>query len=103
MKTQTEIRPAEQNGVSIGQGLFATTAIRKGEDILIVEAPLVALVEEKQLSTICSGCFDTGQPGSIDADDSEPVKACVRCHVVHYCGKVGVTPPLYKNMEIQIQ
>jgi hypothetical protein len=85
---RTEVRPAEQNGISIGLGVFATTDIKKSADIVVLDQPPIALVEEKQLKNICSGCYDVGKGGSIDNRRPGLVKACVRCKVVSYCDKV---------------
>jgi SET and MYND domain-containing protein len=84
----TEVRPAKQNDISIGLGVFATTDIKKGADVLVINTPIVALVEQKQLQTICSGCFDTSKAASIDNRRPGLVKACARCKVVYYCDKV---------------
>ncbi|EED16036.1 SET and MYND domain protein, putative [Talaromyces stipitatus ATCC 10500] len=84
---RTEVRPAEQNGVPIGQGVFATIDVKKGADVLVVDNPLIALVEEAQLQNICSGCYDTSKAGSIDNRRPDLVKACTRCKVVYYCDK----------------
>ncbi|GAM38764.1 SET and MYND domain protein [Talaromyces pinophilus] len=84
---RTEVRPAEQNGISIGLGVFATTDIKKSADIVVLDQPPIALVEEKQLKNICSGCYDVGKGGSIDNRRPGLVKACVRCKVVSYCDK----------------
>ncbi len=43
---RTEVRPAEQNGISIGLGVFATTDIKKSADIVVLDQPPIALVEE---------------------------------------------------------
>lgn len=85
---RTEVRPAEQNGISIGLGVFATFDIKKGADVLVLDQPPIALVEEKQLKNICSGCYDVGKGGSIDNRRPGLVKACVRCKIVSYCDKV---------------
>lgn len=84
----TEVRPAKQNDIPIGLGVFAKTNIKKGADVLVINTPMVALVEQKQLERICSGCFDTSKASSIDNIRPGLVKACVRCRVVHYCDKV---------------
>jgi SET and MYND domain-containing protein len=89
---RTEVRPAKQDGISIGFGVFATTDIVKGADVLILDQPPIALVEEKQLKNICSGCYDTSQGRSIDNRRPGLVKACVRCKVVSYCDKVLLFP-----------
>ncbi|OKL56951.1 hypothetical protein UA08_07822 [Talaromyces atroroseus] len=86
IKTQTRIAPAtDTNGQRIGNGLFATGNIHKGDDVLIVDAPFVAAVEEKLLKRVCSGCFDTSRPGKVDVQGL--VRGCVRCKVVYYCDK----------------
>ena len=85
---RTEVRLAKQNGISIGLGVFAKTNIPKNNDILVLEQPAIALVEEKQLQNICSGCYDVGIGGSIDSRRPGLVKACVQCKVVYYCNKV---------------
>ena len=83
-----EVRPATQDGISIGLGVFAKTDLVKGKEILVLDDPPIALLEEKQLKTICSACFDTSEGGSIDIRKTWLVKACVRCKVVYYCDKV---------------
>lgn len=85
---RTEVRPAEQNGISIGLGVFAKTDIPKNNDVLVLDQPAIALLEEKQLQKICSGCYDVGKGGSIDNRRPGLVKACVGCKVVYYCDKV---------------
>jgi hypothetical protein len=85
----TRIAPAtDSTGADIGNGLFATTHINKGSDILTVDTPFVAVLEEKLLKRVCSGCFDTPRPGKIESHEPGLVKACVRCKVVSYCDKV---------------
>lgn len=85
---KTRLARASQNGVDMGMGLFATDGISKGANILTIDEPFVAVLEEKQLKDICSACFDGPEPSKIDYPPGT-VKACTRCRVVSYCDKVG--------------
>lgn len=85
---RTQVRPAEQNGISIGKGVFATVDIDRLGDVLVIDQPLFALLEKDKLDELCSGCFEIWEPSAIEEEHFERPKACSKCKVVHYCSKV---------------
>lgn len=80
----TKTKSAATDGM--GKGLFATTNINTGEDVVRISSPFVAVLNTPQLDDTCSGCL-----GKRHAFKDKPVdlKACVGCQVVKYCDKVN--------------
>lgn len=85
--TKTTPSPAP-NG--LGTGLFASSDIHTGEDILRISSPFVAVLDTPRLSDTCSGCFGKRQLNA-DADQAD-LKACTGCQVVKYCDRVSLMP-----------
>lgn len=78
--TNTTSGPAP-NGM--GTGLFASSDIRTGEDVVKISSPFVAVLDTPRLEDTCSGCFGKKQLVSDQVD----LKACTGCQVVKYCDK----------------
>ncbi|KAJ5242916.1 uncharacterized protein N7469_001243 [Penicillium citrinum] len=76
--TRTESRASE----GMGNGLFATSDIRVGEDVLHAKVPFVAVLDTARLDDTCSGCF-----GKRQMDIGAELKACTGCRVVKYCDR----------------
>ncbi|RAL11665.1 S-adenosylmethionine-dependent methyltransferase [Aspergillus homomorphus CBS 101889] len=72
---------AAPNG--LGRGLFATTDIAPGQDVLNVRTPFVAVLDTHQLGEVCSGCFGRRQ---LENEDRR-LKGCTGCQIVKYCDK----------------
>ncbi|PYH47591.1 S-adenosylmethionine-dependent methyltransferase [Aspergillus saccharolyticus JOP 1030-1] len=68
----------------LGRGLFATTNVAAGADVLHVSTPFVAVLDTHQLGQICSGCFGRRQ---LD-DEDRRLRGCTGCQVVKYCDKI---------------
>ena len=81
VETKTVPRPAP-NGM--GNGLFATTNIKPGEDVLHIKTPFVAILDSPRLEDTCAGCF-----GKRQMDTGNELKACTGCRVVKYCDRVS--------------
>lgn len=79
--TNTVSRPAPNE---MGNGLFASTAIKTGEDVLHVQTPFVVVLDSPRLQDTCSGCF-----GKRQLDSGTELKACTGCRAVKYCDRVG--------------
>ncbi|GMF77823.1 unnamed protein product [Aspergillus oryzae] len=73
----------------LGRGLFASTTIKVGEDVLNITSPFVAVLDTPRLSDTCSGCLGSGP-----FHHSGPLKNCTGCKVVKYCDRVYT--PCYK-------
>lgn len=67
----------------LGRGLFASTTIKVGEDVLNITSPFVAVLDTPRLSDTCSGCLGSGP-----LHHSGPLKNCTGCKVVKYCDRV---------------
>ena len=80
--TRTEPRASE----GMGNGLFATSDIKVGEDVLHAKVPFVAVLDTARLDDTCSGCF-----GKRQMDIGAELKACTGCRVVKYCDRVSST------------
>lgn len=66
-----------------GEGVFALKGVEAGKTLLVLERPQYAAIDISKLHEVCSNCFILSEqaPGS-------QVKACVGCHILHYCSKV---------------
>jgi hypothetical protein len=69
----------------MGNGLFATSDIKVGEDVLHAKVPFVAVLDTSRLEDTCSGCF-----GKRQMENSAELKACTGCRVVKYCDRVSL-------------
>jgi hypothetical protein len=73
-----------------GRGLFAKKSLAAGEPILIIERPLLCVLDELHLVDTCGNCFK--QFGKEDSNEDETKKAtlaaCSRCKQIKFCGKV---------------
>ena len=78
--TKTELRAAG----GMGNGLFAISDIKVGEDVLHAKVPFVAVLDTSRLDDTCSGCF-----GKRQMENSAELKACTGCRVVKYCDRVS--------------
>ncbi|KAJ5571044.1 Zinc finger MYND-type [Penicillium sp. DV-2018c] len=78
--TRTVSQPAPDG---MGSGLFATTDIEPGQDVLHVKTPFVAVLDSPILEDHCACCFTPEQKirGRL-------VKRCTGCRAVKYCDKV---------------
>ncbi|OOF96521.1 hypothetical protein ASPCADRAFT_129601 [Aspergillus carbonarius ITEM 5010] len=81
MSAKTTSRPAPGG---LGRGLFASTDIAVGENVLDIPISFVAVLDTQRLEDTCSGCFGQRQ---LDNEDIA-LKACTGCQVVKYCDKV---------------
>ncbi|KAK2749771.1 hypothetical protein FQN55_003007 [Onygenales sp. PD_40] len=65
-----------------GLGLFATEAIKAGENVFEITACFASVLNRERLADTCSNCFS-----SVD-EDVNPVNlsVCSGCRVVKYCG-----------------
>ncbi|KAJ5666982.1 hypothetical protein N7462_011391 [Penicillium macrosclerotiorum] len=77
--TRTVSCPAP-NGM--GNGLFATTDIKTGEDVLHAKTPFVAVLDSSRLEDTCAACF-----GKKQMESGAELKACTGCRVVKYCDR----------------
>ncbi|KAF9885658.1 hypothetical protein FE257_012640 [Aspergillus nanangensis] len=77
--TRTVPGPAP-NG--LGQGLFASTDINPGEDVLHIDTPFVAVLDTQRLTDTCSGCFSQQEVAS-----GSELRACTGCRTVRYCNR----------------
>jgi SET and MYND domain-containing protein len=68
----------------MGNGLFAKTDIKPGEDVLHIKTPFVAILDSPRLEDTCAGCF-----GKRQMDTGNELKACTGCRVVKYCDRVS--------------
>ncbi|CAG8890936.1 unnamed protein product [Penicillium egyptiacum] len=99
--TRTVPQPAP-NGM--GNGLFATTDINPGEDVLHIKTPFVAVLDSPRLEDTCAGCF-----GKRQVETGNELKACTGCRVVKYCDRVcqskdwkfahSLECPIFKNVK----
>ena len=85
LSTKTAPGPAPDG---MGTGLFASTDIQTGGDVLYIKAPFMAVLDTPRLEDTCAGCFgkkmaQEGVLGEIE------LRACMGCRVVRYCDKVG--------------
>ncbi|OQD81784.1 hypothetical protein PENANT_c025G02281 [Penicillium antarcticum] len=104
VETRTVPRQAP-NGM--GNGLFATTDIKPGEDVLHVKTPFVAVLDTPRLEDTCAGCF-----GKRQMETGNELKACTGCRVVKYCDRAcqskdwkfahSLECPIFKNLKPMI-
>jgi SET and MYND domain-containing protein len=83
MTTKTAPGPAP-NGM--GNGLFATTDIKVGEDVVRAKVPFVAVLDTPRLDDTCAACF-----GKRQMEAGTELKACTGCRVVKYCDRVSLS------------
>ncbi|KAL4914717.1 hypothetical protein BDW62DRAFT_189911 [Aspergillus aurantiobrunneus] len=108
IQTKTTPGPAPDG---LGRGLFASTDLRAGDDVLHIESPFVAVLDTERLEDTCSGCFGKRQLES-DPEVKIVPKACTGCQVVKYCDKMcqakdwrlghGLECSIYKNLKPKI-
>ncbi len=78
----------QQRSISpAGNGLSTIKAIDAGEEVLRVERPLVAVLNQGQLIWVCEWCFIWVPEG--EGKSKTKLRACQGCRVVRYCSKVG--------------
>ncbi|OJJ71851.1 hypothetical protein ASPBRDRAFT_125353 [Aspergillus brasiliensis CBS 101740] len=80
MNTKTTPQPAPGG---LGRGLFASTDIAVGEEVLHIPVPFVAVLDTEHLGDVCSGCFGQRQL----EEEGIALKGCRGCGVVKYCDK----------------
>ncbi|PWY70052.1 SET and MYND domain protein [Aspergillus eucalypticola CBS 122712] len=80
MNTKTAPQPAPGG---LGRGLFASTDIAVGEDVLHIPVSFVAVLDTEHLGEVCSGCFGQRQL----EEEGIALKGCRGCGVVKYCDK----------------
>ncbi|BCS03546.1 S-adenosylmethionine-dependent methyltransferase [Aspergillus luchuensis] len=80
MNIKTTPQPAPGG---LGRGLFASTDIAVGEDVLHIPVPFVAVLDTEHLGEVCSGCFGQRQL----EEEGIALKGCRGCGVVKYCDK----------------
>lgn len=68
----------------MGNGLFATTDIKVGEDAVHAKVPFVAVLDTPRLDDTCSACF-----GKRQMEAGTELKACTGCRIVKYCDRVS--------------
>ncbi|KAL3417556.1 MYND finger [Phlyctema vagabunda] len=81
----------------IGRGLLATTNICKGEVILTINEPFIALPTNEKLSSVCYHCFKKtiATPSSALSTSAsvnktrttQVLRKCTGCNVIGYCSK----------------
>ncbi|RVD82708.1 uncharacterized protein DFL_007123 [Arthrobotrys flagrans] len=76
---------------SVGRGVFASTIIPAGTEILSVADPLICIPDEAHLDTCCHYCMAeaTDEASYVNQAYRPPVKLsyCLGCRVVKYCSK----------------
>ncbi|KAI3004319.1 hypothetical protein CBS147346_5005 [Aspergillus niger] len=80
MNTKTTPQPAPGG---LGRGLFASTDIAVGEEVLHIPVPFVAVLDTEHLGEVCSGCFGQRQL----EEEGITLKGCRGCGIVKYCDK----------------
>ncbi|KAI2823637.1 hypothetical protein CBS115989_1226 [Aspergillus niger] len=80
MNTKTTPQPAPGG---LGRGLFASTDIAVGEEVLHIPVPFVAVLDTEHLGEVCSGCFGQRQL----EEEGIALKGCRGCGIVKYCDK----------------
>ncbi|KAL4880804.1 hypothetical protein BJY04DRAFT_218957 [Aspergillus karnatakaensis] len=83
LQTRTTPGPAP-NGQ--GRGLFASSDLRLGDNILHIQDPFVAVLDSNRLEDTCSGCFGQRQLAAPSGREIV-LKACTGCKIVKYCDK----------------
>lgn len=83
-------------GNGMGTGLFASSDISTGEDVLRISSPFVAVLDTPRLEDTCSGCFGKRHMVADQVD----LKACTGCQVVKYCDKVSIISAFNYAVEI---
>ena len=81
-----------------GNGLFTIKAIDAGEEVLRVERPLVAVLNQGQLVRVCEWCFIWVPEG--EAKAKTKLRACQGCRIVRYCSKVGFAGDLRMSFHV---
>lgn len=80
---------------SVGRGVFASTIIPAGTEILSVADPLICIPDEAHLDTCCHYCMAeaTDEASYVNQAYRPPVKLsyCLGCRVVKYCSKACQT------------
>jgi hypothetical protein len=79
---QTKATPGPAPG-GLGRGLFASTTVQTGEDVLHITSPFVAVLDTQRLGDTCAGCL-----GKRQLETGSSLKGCTGCQVVKYCDKV---------------
>lgn len=72
----------------MGTGLFASTDMQTGDDVLYIKTPFIAVLDTPRLEDTCAGCFGK-RMAQEEALAHIELKACTGCRVVRYCDKVG--------------
>ncbi|RPA98069.1 SET domain-containing protein [Choiromyces venosus 120613-1] len=73
-----------------GHGLFTTTAIPAGTQILSIPKPLVTIPDDAHLQNTCSNCLHHAPDTPSVLTTYSPTRklsACLGCKVAKYCGK----------------
>lgn len=78
---KAEPRPAPGG---MGNGLFATSDIKIGEDVVHAKLPFVAVLDTPRLEDTCSACF-----GKKQMENGADLKGCTGCRTVKYCDRVS--------------
>ena len=83
-----------------GSGLFASQATEPGDQVFLIERPLVAVLNQSQLTTACANCFfwvpENSSEDAVGGGDvgekpkRKKLRACHGCKIVRYCSKVGL-------------
>lgn len=74
-----------------GKGLFTFKDYEAGQGLLVIERPLIAVLDAERLEDTCSSCFAwTGDSIVSQRSDGKAVevKACNACKILKYCSKV---------------
>lgn len=83
----------------MGSGLFALCSISPGTELIRIDSPLTAVLDSARLADTCAGCYDSRRAPDAAGNPGE-LKACTRCRVVRYCGKVGPQTPLNQKVAL---
>ena len=73
-----------------GTGLFASSAIPPGVEILRIDTPLVSVLDSPRLKDTCSECnLWLPENGHDRGSQGKRLKTCHGCQITRYCCKVG--------------
>lgn len=89
VKTNFDIKVDIVPGV--GRGIILLEDVKAGDLIFKISNPMFLVVEngEYAMANTCDNCFAANPDGGGSTDGKKvKLSGCVRCKVVHYCGKV---------------
>ena len=90
MSNVSESHVEVKTSPTAGNGLFATKDIGAGELVVMVNRPLIGVLDLPRLEDTCSNCF-LWSAGSVEGGllpNKPTINWCVGCKTVKYCSKV---------------